>query len=132
MGFQQAEEVGAKQDGKRAVLRCTCLRRARRVVEQRQFAEKTPLPQLGDLAARRLPLAADQHLAGFDDIERLALLALVENDFILEKAALVQQAVHGFQFARTERGKQRQRPQLLETGRVFFLAEQKHDCQIPL
>jgi dUTPase len=59
-------------------------------------------------------MAADDHAARHHQIQCLAFLAFVEDDFIGQVAALVHQAVDDFQFERRQRREQ---------GR-FFQAQQ--------
>ena len=77
------------------------LRRARRVVEQRQLAERDAgfdLARSGRFRVR--PAGRSARCPLMIDVQRLALLALVEDDLALQVAALVQQAVDDAQLER--------------------------------
>ena len=71
-----------------------------------------------------LALPADQHAARDDDVERLTLLALVEDDLALEEAALVQQAVDDAQLEPRQRREQRELPERAQTRRFLAALEE--------
>jgi hypothetical protein len=75
------------------------------------------------LTVDRLALRPDQHAAVDDDIDGLPLVTLVEDHFVLQEPALVQQAVDDFQFARRQVHEQRQRTQALRTRRVLLASK---------
>ena len=76
-----------QQDG---ICRCYCAGAAWLLVEHRQFAEKFPGAQAAQRKRlRHAPGKMDAHLAAFDDIHRIAGIALHENRFAgLERATL--------------------------------------------
>ncbi len=122
--LDESVEVGARQRGQLAVLRRARLRGARRAVEQRQFAEQRAGREFGDASRDGIALPADEHAPAQHDVERLALLALVEDDLVLEVAALVQQAVDDAQLARPQRREQEELADLRDP-RVFRMVLSK-------
>ena len=84
MRIEQAFKVPARHRGQHAISRCSCLERARYVIEQCNFAKHTARIDLGDLSGLWLALAAYQYATRDDDVEGLTLLPLVKDDFTLQ------------------------------------------------
>ncbi len=66
MSFQQIHEIGTKEHNQRAVLARPRLRGARRLVQQRQFAEDLPGTQQGQPLRSFSLEAKDFDLAGLE------------------------------------------------------------------
>src|SRR5262249_60740293 len=119
-------------DRKRGVQSRSRLGAAHRVVEQRQVAEEGTRSELDELAVDGPALRPDQDAAFDDDVDGLPLVALVEDHFVLQELALVEQAVDDFQLARRQVHEQRQGAQALHARRVRLLLEQtKHRRYLP-
>src|SRR5512146_956421 len=88
--LHEAEEVVAEEYGQAAVLGGARLGRARLVLEQGDVAEEAAGADRGEKARLRLALAAYQHGPVDHDVDRLPVLALVEDDLVLEEFAFVQ------------------------------------------
>ena len=119
IGFHQPHEVGAEEHRQFAVVECAGLGVTGRVIEQGQIAEEGTRPHFGHHFPPLRAQPADDHAAGHDQIQRLSFFAFIENDFIGQIAALVQQIVDDLQFERRERGKQGRIFQPLQARRQF-------------
>src|SRR6185437_4816398 len=91
-----------------------------------ELAEDDAGVELGDPSGVRLSLAADQHAAGDDHVERLPVLARVENDLALQVSPLVKQAVDDAQFAARKRREQRELPHDAKTRRLPGVMKQRN------
>ena len=131
VGVEQALEVAARKRGQHAVVGRPRLQGTGRIVEQRELAEDDAGVELGDPPGLGLTLPADQHATADDDVDGLALLALVEDDLALHVAALVQQAVDDSQLEARQRGEQRQLPQRAEARRFLPVREEPQHRQPP-
>src|SRR4030095_2312509 len=127
VGFKQAHEIGTEKNRKRGIRRRSRLSASHRVVEQRKVAEERAGAELDSLPVDGLALRPDQNAAVDDDIDGLALVALVEDDLVFQELALVQQAVDDLQFARRQIDEQRQSAQPLRAWRTVLSPKQaKH------
>jgi hypothetical protein len=117
--FEQLLEVAPRQGGKETVVLRPRLRGARRVVDEREFAEDHARLEHGEPARFRLPLAADQHAAAEHDVDRLPFVAFVENDLAPDVAPVVQETVDDAQFAAREGREERQLPQRGQPRRIL-------------
>ena len=74
---------------------------------------------------------ADHDLARQNDVDGLSFLALVEDDFLRKRTALVDQCRDDLQFARRQRRKERDIAQLgLQSGRRGWREKLQHGSHL--
>jgi hypothetical protein len=98
MAFHEAVEILAEQDGDAAVAGSPRLRGPDRIIEQTQFAEELPGVEPYQKAVLRSALPANRDFAIEDEVHRLSLLPLVEDDFPGYILADMQQAGENREF----------------------------------
>src|SRR5258708_1537906 len=83
------------------------LRRAGRIVEEREVTEERAGTERREMAAFAMSGAADDHLTGKHDVEGLPLFALVEDDLARRVLTVMEKAGDDGELTRVQRGEQR-------------------------
>ena len=133
MRVEEPVEVGARERGDGAVFERARLRGARYAVEQGELAEQ----RAGGISATRPVIGSPWRQMRTRPrkhyVQRLALLALVEDDLARQVFPLVQQAVDDAQLARAQGREETQLPDLREPRmfRLLVLQEAEHGTVLP-